>query len=161
MKWWGYATLSAACWGIQYVLMEVLFRRINFAAAFTSMSLANGIAVTLLMFAIYPKQDWKPLWESWSVLGLLTLYLLAGSGAYVFNAYAIAAKNATLASLLEISYPVFIVLFTAFFLRKVHLNLLGFLGAALILAGCALVVFSSRSDTLNGHSRALTFGNKD
>jgi drug/metabolite transporter (DMT)-like permease len=144
MKWWGYAILSAACWGLQYVLMEVLFRKVNFAAAFTFMSLATG---SRLQFSCLrsTRQDWRPLWQSWSIIGLLALYLLAGSGAYLFNAYAIVAKNATLASLLEISSPVFIVIFTAMVLRKIHLNALGFLGALLILAGCALVV-GSRSE---------------
>jgi drug/metabolite transporter (DMT)-like permease len=145
MAWWGYALLSAACWGMQYLAMEILFRKVSFAAAFTFLSLANGLIVALVMFAIYPKQDWKQLWQSWSVMGLVVLYLLAGSGAYMFNAYAIRDKNATLASLLEISYPIFIILFTALFLRKVHLNGLGFVGALLVLAGCALVV-GSRSN---------------
>ena len=142
MAWWGYALLSAACWGLQYVLLEVLFRKVHFAASFTFLSLANGLLVAALMFAIHPRQDWSQLWQNWSIVGLMLLYLLAGSGAYVFNAYAIRNKNATLASLLEISYPVFIILFTALLLGKVHLNAKGFAGAALVLAGCALVVWS-------------------
>ncbi len=80
--------------------------------------------------------------QSWSIFGLIALYLLFGSGAYLFNAYAIRDKNATLASLLEIAYPLFIILFTALFLRKIHLNLTGFLGALLILGGSILVVAS-------------------
>jgi drug/metabolite transporter (DMT)-like permease len=145
MTWWAYALLSAACWGIQYLLIEILFEKVNFAAAFTFLSLVNGVLVAALMFGFYPKQDWRPLWQSWSILSLVVLYLLAGSGAYFFNALAIRDKNATLASLLEITYPLFIILFTALILRKIHLNLLGFLGALLILVGCALVV-GTRSD---------------
>lgn len=145
MVWWGYALLSAACWGIQYMLLEALFRRVNFAGTFTFVSLANGLMVGAIMFAVYPKQDWSQLRQSWSVMGMVLLYLLAGSGAYLFNAFAIRDKNATLASLLEISYPLFIILFTALFLRKVHLNAMGFVGALLVLAGCALVV-GSRSE---------------
>lgn len=145
MTWWGYALLSAACWGMQYLLLEILFSKVSFAAAFTFLSLTNGLMVAALMFAIFPKQDWSQLWQSWSVMGMMLLYLLAGSGAYLFNAFAVRDKNATLASLLEISYPVFIILFTALFLRKIHLNALGFVGALLVLAGCALVV-GSRSE---------------
>ncbi len=47
-----------------------------------------------------------------------------------------------IASLLEIAYPVFIILFTAIFLRKVHLNLVGLAGALLIVGGSVLVVLS-------------------
>ena len=60
----------------------------------------------------------------------------------MFNAYAIRSKDATFASLLEITYPVFIILFTGLFLRKFHLSLVGSIGAAMILAGSAIVVLS-------------------
>ena len=145
MTWWGYALLSAACWGIQYVLMETLFRRVDFAAAFSFLSLANGILVAAVLWILYPRQNWWRLGESWSVIGLVLLYLIFGTGAYLFNALAINQKNATLASLLEISYPLFIILFTALFFREIHLDLVGMIGAMLILLGCVLVVFSRAS----------------
>jgi drug/metabolite transporter (DMT)-like permease len=145
MTWWGYALLSAACWGIQYVLMETLFRRVDFAAAFSFLSLVNGILVAAVLWVLYPKQNWWRLGESWSVIGLVLLYLIFGTGAYLFNALAINQKNATLASLLEISYPLFIILFTALFFREIHLDLVGMIGAMLILLGCVLVVFSRAS----------------
>jgi drug/metabolite transporter (DMT)-like permease len=142
MTWWGYALLSAACWGMQYILLEILFGKLEFAAAYSFLSIANGVLVALILFVIHPKQDWSQLLQSWSIFGLIALYLLFGSGAYLFNAYAIRDKNATLASLLEIAYPLFIILFTALFLRKIHLNLAGFLGALLIVGGSILVVAS-------------------
>jgi drug/metabolite transporter (DMT)-like permease len=142
MTWWGYALLSAACWGIQYVLMETIFRRVDFAAAFSFLSLANGILVALILWIFYPRQNWSSLGESWSVIGLVLLYLAFGTGAYLFNALAINQKNATLASLLEISYPLFIILFTALFFRQIHLDGIGLAGAALIFLGCVLVIFS-------------------
>jgi drug/metabolite transporter (DMT)-like permease len=142
MTWWGYALLSAACWGIQYVLMETLFRRVDFAAAFSFLSLANGILVAAVLWILYPRQNWWKLGESWSVIGLVLLYLVFGTGAYLFNALAINQKNATLASLLEISYPLFIILFTALFFRQIHLDFIGLVGATLIFIGCILVVFN-------------------
>lgn len=73
---------------------------------------------------------------------MIILYLLFGSGAYLFNAFAIKEKDATMASLLEITYPLFIILFTLIFLGQLHLNAAGLAGAVLILTGCILVVFS-------------------
>jgi drug/metabolite transporter (DMT)-like permease len=142
MTWWSYALLSAACWGMQYLLLEILFGKLEFAAAYSFLSVANGFLVALILFIIHPRQNWGQLAQSWPVVGMIFLYLLFGSGAYLFNAYAIRDKNATLASLLEISYPLFIILFTALFLRKTHLNLAGFAGAFLIVGGSILVVAS-------------------
>jgi len=115
---------------------------VDFAAAFSFLSLANGILVAAILWIFYPRQNWWSLGESWSVIGLILLYLAFGSGAYLFNALAIHQKNATLASLLEISYPLFIILFTALFFRQIHLDGIGLIGAVLILLGCVLVVFS-------------------
>jgi drug/metabolite transporter (DMT)-like permease len=142
MTWWGYALLSAACWGAQYVLMETLFRKVDFAAAFSFLSLANGVLVAAILWVLYPRQNWSRLGESWPVIALVVLYLIFGTGAYLFNALAINQKNATLASLLEISYPLFIILFTAIFFRQIHLDPIGVVGAVLILLGCILVVFN-------------------
>ena len=142
MTWWGYALLSSACWGMQYLLLEILFRRVPFATAYSFLSLVNGILVALVLFCLYPRQDWSQLWQGKRVFGMMVLYLLVGSGAYLFNAYAIRDKDATFASLLEITYPIFIIVFTGLFLRKFHLSLVGSIGAALILAGSAIVVLS-------------------
>lgn len=142
MSWWGYAFLSAGCWGLQYMLLEVLFEKADFAPVFSFLSLANGVLVAFILFVLHPAQDWTQLWRTKEMIKLSVLYLLAGSGAYLFNALAISGKNATLASLLEISYPAFIILFTAIFLRKFHLNLTGGIGACLILGGCVLVAVS-------------------
>ena len=142
MSWWIYALISAACWGAQYVLMETLFRKVDFAAAFSFLSLANGILVSAILWVLYPRQNWAKLGESWPVIWMIILYLIFGTGAYLFNGLAIKEKNATMASLLEISYPLFIILITLIFLRQIHLNAAGLAGAVLILAGCVLVVFS-------------------
>jgi drug/metabolite transporter (DMT)-like permease len=142
MTWWTYALLSAACWGAQYVLLETLFKKLDFAAAYSFLSVANGLLVAAVLWLVYPKQNWAKLGGSLPVVCLIALYLLFGTGAYLFNALAIKEKNATLAALLEISYPLFIILFTAIFLREIHLNVRGWLGAGLILTGCVLVVAS-------------------
>src|ERR1700746_155644 len=141
MTWWMYALISAACWGAQYVLMESLFRRVDFAAGFSVFSLANGILVSGILWLLYPRQNWAKLCESWPIIWMVIFYLIFGSGAYLFNALAINEKDATMASLLEISYPLFIILFTLIFLRQLHLNAIGFGGAVLIFSGRRLLRF--------------------
>src|SRR5260370_42412408 len=120
MTWWIYALISAACWGAQYVLMDTLFRKVDFAAAFSFLSLANGILVSAILWAIYPRQNWAKLGESWPVIWMMILYLIFGTCTYLLNALAINEKNATMASLLEISYPLIIILLTLFFVHQIH-----------------------------------------
>ena len=53
-------------------------------------------------------------------------------------------KNATMAGLIEIWYPIFIVLFTWVLFREVHLTWTSALGGLLIVAGAVIVILSSR-----------------
>ena len=146
MPWWVAALLAAACWGMQYMLMEHFFERVGFAAPYTFITLATALVITAIMFTVYPRQDWSFLWQNWTVAGLVTLYVVCGTGAYLLTALAIRdAGEATNPSLLEITYPLFIVIFTAIFLGKVHLDSRGFIGAVLIVVGCALVLWSQGS----------------
>ena len=60
------------------------------------------------------------------------------------NCYvSIGGKNATLASLIEISYPAFVALFAFLLYREVHFNASVLLGAALVFAGVALIIVRS------------------
>ncbi len=69
---------------------------------------------------------------STSVAGALLIYMAIGE------------KNATLASLIEISYPLFVAFFAWVFFREVQINLATVLGGAMILGGVAVVFLSNR-----------------
>jgi drug/metabolite transporter (DMT)-like permease len=58
---------------------------------------------------------------------------------------AISQKNATLASLIEISYPLFVALFTWIFFRQAQLNPMTAVGAAMILGGVGIVFLANRN----------------
>ena len=64
-----------------------------------------------------------------SLLGSWLLYVSIGQ------------KNATLASLIEISYPVFVALFAYVLFREVALDALTLLGAALVFAGVGVIIW--------------------
>ena len=67
-----------------------------------------------------------------SLLGAVLLYI------------SIAGKNATLASLIEITYPVFVVFFAFVMFRHVHLNLSVIVGGLLVIAGAALIIYNNQ-----------------
>ena len=52
-------------------------------------------------------------------------------------------KNATLASLIEITYPVFVALFAFLIFRQMHLNISVIIGGVLIMAGAALIIVNN------------------
>ncbi len=67
-----------------------------------------------------------------STLGAVLLYLSVNS------------KNATLASLIEITYPVFVVLFAYLFFRQVHVNTSVIFGGLMILVGAGLIIYNNQ-----------------
>jgi len=69
--------------------------------------------------------------------------LICTLGAYM-TYVAMAAKNPTLASLIEISYPLFVVLFTWLFFREFQLNMMTLCGGLLVLIGVAVFLLGER-----------------
>jgi drug/metabolite transporter (DMT)-like permease len=73
------------------------------------------------------------------------VFSISGSalGAYLTYA-AMSAKNPTLASLIEISYPIFVVLFAWIFFREMQLNTLTLCGGVLVIIGVSVIVLGER-----------------
>jgi len=128
-------------WGITYVLHEEIYRKISI---FTSLGLSSFfIFITSISIAYYTdslKPDLAAILESqklfWYVIaGIITLLL-----AEFLIASSIVAKNATLAGLIEISYPIFIALFS-YALFKNHVSLSTIFGAVIIFSGIFVIYY--------------------
>lgn len=78
-----------------------------------------------------------------NVLGFTAASVVVFTAANTAIFLSIAAKNATVAGLVEISYPVFIALFAWLVLRETQLTAGVAAGAALIFAGVVLVLLKS------------------
>jgi uncharacterized membrane protein len=144
--WFVYALSAAVIWGISYAasgraiergIPPVLFFTL-YAAVATAMGLAT-LAVTgklgslsRIGQAIGDDLIWLVIAAITSGVGALLIYLAIGE------------KNATLASLIEISYPVFVAFFAWLFFREVQFNALTLVGAVLILGGVTLVYWANR-----------------
>jgi drug/metabolite transporter (DMT)-like permease len=76
-------------------------------------------------------------------LALFLTALALGIVANFLIMFSISLKNATLASLIEISYPVFTMLFALIVYRETHLTPAAALGAALIFAGIGIIYLKS------------------
>lgn len=141
---WYVAALGAAIvWGMHYPLIDFAMKRLSVY----SVLLISVLPVLLLMPVFLRElgsdlETFKllPTNEQWmvaaigltSTLGAVLLYLSVNS------------KNATLASLIEITYPVFVVFFAYLFFRQVHVNTWVILGGLMILVGAGLIIYNNR-----------------
>jgi drug/metabolite transporter (DMT)-like permease len=140
---WYIAALGAALiWGVHYPLVGFALQRISLFGVL----MLTTIPMLLLIpfFAGELSADIQtfrglPLSEQ-AMVSVLGFTSLAGA-AFVY--LAISSKNATLASLIEISYPVFVAFFSYLFFRHAHLNASAALGGLLVIAGAGLIIYNN------------------
>jgi drug/metabolite transporter (DMT)-like permease len=144
--WIVYALAAAIIWGISYaasgrviergitpLVFFFLYTLFGAAAAAGALTL-TGKTGTLLSEVRGLGTDWI-----WLVVAVVSS---AAGGLLIYMA--IGEKNATLASLIEISYPFFVAVFVWLFFRETQFNWPTILGGILILGGVAVVFFGER-----------------
>jgi len=144
--WFVYALSAAVIWGISYAASGRAMERGVSALVFFSLYTAVGALIGFSALAATGKlgtipaelravgPDWK-----WLVIALVA----SAVGALLIY-IAIGEKNATIASLIEISYPVFVAFFAWLFFRETQFNLATVIGGAMIIGGVAVVFLGNR-----------------
>ena len=138
---WYIAALGAAItWGIYYPLVDMALKRISLY----SVILLSMIPIFLVLpfFHKTVSNDIEtvkslPVSEQWIIASLGLIGLFGEVMVYL----AITGKNATLASLIEMTYPVFVVLFAWVFYRQMHVRPSVFIGGLMILVGAGLIIY--------------------
>lgn len=143
--WLIYASLASAFWGLTYVLNEQVFKQISVP---TTLAI-NGFLFAIVTFfiALYMgtfKADLATLSSSSRTLGLVAAGAAAIIIAEIFISLSITQKNATLAGLVEITYPLFIALFAYLLFKEGQLTLPVAMGGILILAGVFVIYWFAR-----------------
>ncbi len=143
--WLVFATLASAFWGISYVLGEQLYRHISI---YTAIALNTFLIGILFLFVAHAKgslkADISTIATTPRVFWLVVASVLVFAAAELFIALSISNKNATLAGLIEITYPLFIALFAYLIFRETQLNVGIALGGILIFLGVGVVYWFSR-----------------
>lgn len=141
---WYLAALGAAVvWGIHYPLI---------AHALKHVSVPSVLLLSVLPALVLGPLFYRPVmadlqilaglgWSTRALIMALSLTSLAGT---VFMYLAIGAKNATLAAMIEISYPVFVALFSWLLFREMQINASVLAGALLVFAGVAFIILGNR-----------------
>jgi drug/metabolite transporter (DMT)-like permease len=139
--WFIYAIAAALVWGIGYAACgRVLQRGFSSVGLFFLDMLFGLLAMCVYLTAT---GKWGLTFGQGRQLGAdagwLAVTVVATTSASLLSFLAIENKNATLASLIEISYPFFVALFAWLLFRDVQLSWPTAIGGALILSGVALI----------------------
>ena len=143
--WLIFAGAASALWGISYTLSEQVYKYVSIYT-----TLAIDLAIMAVAFFIVSMlkgvfwQDVSTVTHSPKVFWLFAAGLVVFAFAELFIALSIVSKNATLAGLIEISYPLFIALFSYLLFQESELNAGTALGGFLIFCGVAVVYWFSR-----------------
>ena len=143
LPWYIPAIAAAVVWGLHYPLIEHALRRVSLTTVV--LLTAAPMALVALAFPARLAEDWRaltalPPGERWLILAI-ALTSLAGT---VLLYLAVRGRNATLASLIEISYPAFVAVFAWLLFREWQLNAGVLLGAGLVFTGTVLIILNSR-----------------
>ena len=143
MPWYLTALGAALIWGIHYPLVGFALKRVSLF----SVLLLTVLPVLLLMplFLRDVVRDLNtvrvlPGMEQ-GMIGAIGMTSLAGA---ILLYLSIAGKNATLASLIEITYPVFVAVFSYVIFRHIHINASVIVGGILVITGAGLIIYNNQ-----------------
>ncbi len=140
LPWYVAALGAAVVWGIHYPLVDFALKRLSLMMVLVLTALpllliapfySRTLAADLAAFRALP-------WDERLPILAIAFTSLAGA---VLLFLSISSKNATLAALIEISYPVFVALFAWLLFREVHITPATAIGAALVFAGVVLIIW--------------------
>lgn len=132
-------------WGLTYVFNEQVYKHISVT---TSLALASLVVFVLsLIISIFSNNfshDISAIISSRRLLVYVILGIAALLIAELFIGFSIVAKNATIAGLVEISYPIFIALFSYLIFKNNQLTLSSIVGGLLIFSGIFVIYFFNK-----------------
>ena len=139
--WFLYAVAAAVLWGLNYTLTERLLKSLSTATVLLAAAL-GGLVVSVTMGLVGGgfRRDLALLAsggrEAWWLAASVAVYLTAN----LCILASVRGSNATLAAVVETTYPLFTVVFAWLLFREMQATPGTLLGAVLIIAGVACVL---------------------
>ncbi len=142
IPWYLTAIGAALVWGLHYPLIDNALKKISV------MSVLLLTAIPIILVAPWFHNtliaDYRILsglrWSDKIAILALSLTSLSAS---VLLFVSIDSKNATLASLIEISYPMFVAMFAYLLFREVHLSPSVLAGSLLVFLGVGIIIVNN------------------
>lgn len=143
--WFAYALLTSVLWGLGYTFAErILQNGISASFVILFQAILSLPIYLLICWSLGElKGSYSALSSSPSLLAMTLLMSLTTVLGTYFICLSIQEKNATFSSLIEMTYPIFTVLFTWLFFRTIHLDVYTAFGGILILCGAAIIYVKS------------------
>lgn len=140
ITWWMYAIFASLVWGLHF---NFIAKAMTVASPITvyalpSFLLALALPLWYKTLAGDLQRIWSLDWNDKSIIGATMITSILGTVA----AYkAIHSSNATIASLIEITYPIFVAIFAMLLFHENHLNWPIVFGGSLIMAGTGVIIY--------------------
>ncbi len=142
LPWYLTALGAALVWGIHYPLVDFALKRVSVFGV-----LLLSVLPVLLLMPVFLRDLARDVdtvlalpGSEQAMIAAIGLTSLLGA---VLLYVSIAGKNATLASLIEITYPVFVAFFAYVIFRHIHLNASVIIGGLLVMAGAGLIIYNN------------------
>ena len=140
--WFTFAIFAAILWGFNYALAEKILNSISPITLLALEMTIGAILFTGISFFTTMKRDIQTLTTDSSLLLLTGAEIAIVLIASYFIATSITLKNATIAGIVELTYPIFTIIFTWFLFNQVHVNFSVILGGLLIFIGVLVIGFA-------------------
>lgn len=140
--WLTYALFAAILWGFNYALAERILQSLSPITLLALEMLTGALVFSAISYFTTMKKDLQVLVTEPNILWLTIAEVVVVLLASFFIVSSIRFKNATVAGIVELIYPLFTILFTWFLFSQNHLNLSVIVGGALILIGVLIISFA-------------------
>lgn len=144
MTWLIYALGGAIIWGLDYTLSEGVFKyKISPFTVLACQMFLGAVIFTIVGLNTQLKTDLAVIANQKNLLWLFIGLLITFNVGNLLIFLSIQAKNATLAGIIELCYPLFTIFFTWLIFKENHINLSVIIGGLLIVTGVAIISLSN------------------
>ena len=138
MNWIAAALISSILWGLNYALGERLMKTLNISTLVLLYSFSNFLFA--IVYNLYTKKIFSDIKViHLNIAGILLGFVFSGIFANLLTYFATKEKNASLAGLIEICYPVFTAIIAYLLFGEKQLSSSSMIGAVFIFTGIILI----------------------
>jgi drug/metabolite transporter (DMT)-like permease len=143
MAWFWYALSASILWGVSYVINQYVLKQFTIIQVLFFESIF--LILVFLPYLLYTDQlkDMAIKLQNWNMLKMLLAGAIIYVIAVIFILKSITASNASLAAVVEASYPIFTMLFAYLLLGEIQFSIMTLVGTSFIITGLIIINISS------------------